>query len=288
MDSALLTETRLVKLIKILNHAPVNKANMDKMVYLLRKHNKINQYTVKDAGEHLTCLDYLAQNYYEVIQEDIRREGTNDDIDQIQERRNSHNAIYEVLKEAQEFVRFNIANKKANFERGNHFAMKFRVERKGEHPSESIRVASPFIDTSSEHNADILVTNHFDSVDAAANRLDLVIWAFAFEMFKNPRRGFFCTNVVKVGLYEDGDLEQRQNFEPTESNDPNNYMSIKFPLRVVPAETGLKKKLECARFHHESGKDHLEITSRKFTLISSFRSRRMTPNSLNKKKSCIL
>ena len=247
-----------------MSHAPASKENVDSMVKLMHEHNKVTDYTAKHAGEYITCLDYILQSYFEIIQEDKRRVDSMSDIESVQERRAIYDSMLNVVKEADSYITLNVASRHdAEYSGSHHYSIQLRVGPPNLSHVPVIKLPSPYIDISAQHDAEIEVKYNFESIKEAKVKLTSVTWGFAFEIFKEPDQGFYCSNIVMLRLLKDGLGGTSEVFVPSEVDSQDNYVQIKFPLRVEPPQEKLYEHLKCAQFRLERDAAKHTITTRK-------------------------
>lgn len=118
-------------------------------------------------------------------------------------------------------------------------------------------VPQPFIDTSSDRTTEIKLNSRVNIGDKT--KLLALVWAFSFELFKEPKEGFYAANLLKYTLFANEDYKKYANVE----NSDKNAIIVTFPLRVEPAEEKLEESLQCAKLRFENG-DLKSVEIRKF------------------------
>jgi hypothetical protein len=240
-----MTEEVLLKTMKMLNRVGVSKANLDKMTDVLMNIRLKTEYSPDNVSLYITVLDYMIQNYFEIIQESRRRAGANSDIDAIEDRERIYRAIQSILLHANDFTKTNLLSGYNFFETMESYSIKanmFQDSSDFYNGARTLKVLSPFIDTSSERGAPIEVQITSSKLQQDPNSFITVLWAFALELEKEPGNSFFASNIVKVNIFNKNNHEEEESFQKQDN------LKIKFPLRIEPAKKDLNNHVKCARF----------------------------------------
>ena len=264
MEKEVPRDDLLVRFIEILNNAPVNKDNIDLMMKIRNQQNKASESTPEHA-EYVSFLDSILLSYFEIMEEDKTRVKAISNPNTDHETEAIPNSIYKVLKGADQHIR-SIIRRDLNTEYSGlrHSSIQLRAgppRMMSKIPI--INLPSPYIPHFAVHHGTIEVKYSFDSIQESKERVTPVTWAFAFEMFKEPEEGFYCSNVVLLRLLKEEQVGGSQIFAPAAPDSTDNYVQIRFPLRVQPPQEELYQHLKCAQFMHDENANKLTVKTRK-------------------------
>lgn len=255
------SESDLVIIVRNLNRVPINKENLDSLLETLQKIQRLKDFSTMNTGNYLGAVDYIIQNYFELIMEDRRRTDSTQDIDAITRREKIYKTIESALHYSTEFIRSNLYTP-FNLTEATLYSIQARILNNSASVysnSDPKILPSPFVDTISDHTGEIKIFPNYEWLRSNAFSVISVFWAFANELFKEPSKGFFVTNIVRMTTYRKDDLTKEINPE----KNSNDFFKVIFPLRAEPSQEDLKKNLKCVRFRPSNGPNH-EFIYRKF------------------------
>lgn len=237
------------------------------MATMMQTFDRFNTSFEHEIKNYLSTYDFMMQNYYEILMENKRRDNASQDIDNLKEQQSIYRSIYEIINVSQEKVRQNLH---LNFDLlgAPTYSMQVSMYNNTRHLSdqkETMAVPQPFIDTSSDRTTEIKVNSLVNLGDKS--KLLGLLWAFSFELFKEPKEGFYAANLLKYSLFANSDYTKYAKVEPSEKN----RIIVTFPLRVEPAEEKLEDFLKCAKVKFENG-DIKSVVYRKYLDLRDFRS----------------